>query len=238
MAADTVRIRVGIYQRGRDQDAVYLDRDGLGLASLVDRDEVVLDVKGAFIRGFVRTAGNNCWLGTQGLKPTRSYRDNLDALRVVGVTRKAEPAWEVASIVARNGVVVPVADPELLQRRVAAINSIGVANFSPVGNRVPKKVERTVVEYQRDPAVVARVLQLADGRCELCDKPAPFQREDGSPFLEVHHAVTLANGGSDTEDNAVALCPNCHRLMHHAGELDRLSAVKRLRATVARLAAN
>ena len=37
---------------------------------------------------------------------------------------------------------------------------------------------------------------------------------DGSPFLEVHHVDYMANGGSDTIDNVVALCPNCHRKMH------------------------
>lgn len=34
------------------------------------------------------------------------------------------------------------------------------------------------------------------------------------PFLEVHHVKWLAKGGSDTVNNVVALCPNCHRKMH------------------------
>jgi 5-methylcytosine-specific restriction enzyme A len=38
---------------------------------------------------------------------------------------------------------------------------------------------------------------------------------DGTPFLEVHHLRTLADGGSDRVSNAVALCPNCHRQMHY-----------------------
>ncbi len=40
-----------------------------------------------------------------------------------------------------------------------------------------------------------------------------FEREDGSP-LEVHHVIRLADGGSDTINNSVALCPNCHRELH------------------------
>jgi 5-methylcytosine-specific restriction protein A len=31
----------------------------------------------------------------------------------------------------------------------------------------------------------------------------------------VHHRVRLADGGDDTTDNAVALCPNCHRKAHY-----------------------
>lgn len=65
------------------------------------------------------------------------------------------------------------------------------------------------------PDVVAEVLVRADGVCEECKQPAPFLRKkDNSPYLEVHHRIPLASGGDDTVDNAVALCPNCHRKMH------------------------
>ena len=38
---------------------------------------------------------------------------------------------------------------------------------------------------------------------------------DGDFYLEVHHPKRLADNGSDTPSNAVALCPNCHREMHY-----------------------
>ena len=40
------------------------------------------------------------------------------------------------------------------------------------------------------------------------------QNIDGTHYLEVHHIDQLAKGGADTVENAVALCPNCHRKMH------------------------
>ncbi|MBC8673865.1 HNH endonuclease [Aeromonas hydrophila] len=44
---------------------------------------------------------------------------------------------------------------------------------------------------------------------------APFNRvSDGTPYLEVHHIQPLANGGEDTIQNTMALCPNCHRKRH------------------------
>lgn len=58
-------------------------------------------------------------------------------------------------------------------------------------------------------------MQQATGNCECCNQPAPFNGADGSPFLEVHHVRHLADGGSDTVENAVALCPNCHRELHY-----------------------
>lgn len=36
------------------------------------------------------------------------------------------------------------------------------------------------------------------------------------PFMEGHHIVPQAEGGSDDPSNVVDLCPNCHRLMHWA----------------------
>ncbi|WAG20214.1 HNH endonuclease [Burkholderia gladioli] len=69
--------------------------------------------------------------------------------------------------------------------------------------------------FLRNADVVAEVLHRANGACERCKNPAPFLRKkDGSPYLEVHHVQQLANDGEDTVDNAIALCPNCHREMH------------------------
>ena len=72
------------------------------------------------------------------------------------------------------------------------------------------------VVFGRNAAVVAEVLERAEGICETCKKPAPFRRvSNGSPYLEVHHVHKLADGGSDTVENAIAVCPNCHRQAHH-----------------------
>lgn len=68
--------------------------------------------------------------------------------------------------------------------------------------------------FDRNPHVVQEVLCRAKGICELCKKPAPFMRKDGTPYLEVHHIIQLAAGGEDTIGNAVAACPNCHRKAH------------------------
>lgn len=70
--------------------------------------------------------------------------------------------------------------------------------------------------FQRNPDVVAEVLDRANGKCECCNSPAPFVRAaDGTPYLEVHHIDFLADGGEDTVANAEALCPNCHRQKHY-----------------------
>lgn len=68
---------------------------------------------------------------------------------------------------------------------------------------------------QRSDKVRDIVKERAKGICQLCSKPAPFFGKNGEPFLECHHVVWLSRGGADEINNAVALCPNCHRKMHN-----------------------
>lgn len=68
--------------------------------------------------------------------------------------------------------------------------------------------------YERDQNIAEYAKRHAGGRCQLCEQPGPFIGLDGRLFLEVHHIEWLSKGGSDTIDNAAALCPNCHRKMH------------------------
>lgn len=84
-------------------------------------------------------------------------------------------------------------------------------------NRGKKRpAERTVTTTQkdRDPYVSEHVKRRTKGICDLCSMPAPFADKKGKPYLESHHVVWLANGGEDTIENAVGLCPNCHKKMH------------------------
>jgi 5-methylcytosine-specific restriction protein A len=83
--------------------------------------------------------------------------------------------------------------------------------------KAPKKpgtVQTKTTGYYRNQYVVQYVRRRASGRCELCANLGPFVVSDGLPFLEVHHVKWLSDGGEDTTENIVALCPNCHRKMH------------------------
>lgn len=79
----------------------------------------------------------------------------------------------------------------------------------------PSSRTTTATVFDRSPYVVEYCNRRANGICELCAQPAPFnKKKTGVPFLECHHIKWLSKGGTDTTDNAVALCPNCHRKMH------------------------
>jgi 5-methylcytosine-specific restriction protein A len=68
---------------------------------------------------------------------------------------------------------------------------------------------------ERSAAVRTYVLARAKGVCECCDREAPFKLHDGSPYLEPHHTKRLADGGPDNPRWVGAICPNCHREVHH-----------------------
>lgn len=117
-------------------------------------------------------------------------------------------------------------DPEDLRKQVeqviARAEMLPELPPPPGGSANVPSTTSSAHRFVRSPDVVAWVLLQADGCCEVCGSPAPFNRDDGTGFLEVHHVTTLADGGPDTVDNAVACCPNCHRELHHGADRDAI----------------
>lgn len=69
--------------------------------------------------------------------------------------------------------------------------------------------------YQRSKRIADYVLRRAGGNCESCKEPAPFMKKNGSPYLEPHHVNRLSDGGLDHPRYIGAICPACHREIHH-----------------------
>jgi 5-methylcytosine-specific restriction protein A len=84
---------------------------------------------------------------------------------------------------------------------------------TPKGTIKPKRRTQSADVFSRNPSVRQFVLIRANGKCQLCNAET-FLTDDEVVFLEVHHLVSLSNGGPDTVENAVAICPNCHRELH------------------------
>jgi len=81
-------------------------------------------------------------------------------------------------------------------------------------NEVDSRKVRKVSVFPRSVYINEFAKRVSKGICQLCDEKAPFMDKKGNPFLEVHHIHYLSQGGTDTIDNVVALCPNCHRKIH------------------------
>ncbi|WP_156473225.1 HNH endonuclease signature motif containing protein [Pseudorhodoferax sp. Leaf265] len=114
------------------------------------------------------------------------------------------------------------AEPELSLRAM----QLKLREMANPANR--KKL--TTIEYRsRSSAVHRYALARAEGRCECCGLRAPFESDQGIPYLEVHHLLRLADDGPDAPSNVAAICPNCHRALHHSKGRAALAASLQLR---------
>jgi 5-methylcytosine-specific restriction protein A len=163
------------------------------------------------------STGNNSKRMKLILRSPEAAAMTMDQLEAIFTGRTGASVWTEA----------PTSDQEELSERVA--NARNKARLSstkgktaPEGQNDVKRVSGSSARFVRDPNVIAWVLEQADGSCEACSEKAPFQRDDGEPYLEAHHVRPLAEGGPDTIDNAVACCPNCHRHLHHGSGRKKL----------------
>lgn len=118
-----------------------------------------------------------------------------------------------------SSIVDQVADLEALldaeARKLMAAPAKLQQQLADIPREPPSFYYAQTKVFKRSPAVVAAVLLRAKGTCEKCRTNAPFLRAaNNEPYLEVHHKVRLTDGGIDHPDNALALCPNCHRKAH------------------------
>lgn len=117
--------------------------------------------------------------------------------------------FPVKPIVADDAIVT-----KQLEREIIKLSNEELVKRSKMSreDRKPQKTETIV--YYRDPYLKEMVKRIAEGKCQYCGAKAPFKDKNNEPYLEEHHVKRLADGGSDTIDNVVAICPNCHRKIH------------------------
>lgn len=104
------------------------------------------------------------------------------------------------------------------------------------GVPVPKlgKTGVSNVGFQRSPNVAAAALKLANFKCEISAAHETFiSNAKGKPYVEAHHLIPFGRQGGfdysiDVTANIVALCPNCHRRLHHGKKIDKTKEISDL----------
>lgn len=105
---------------------------------------------------------------------------------------------------------------ERVLKKLKNISDEKLLELARTHNSYPRKAETTTSIFIRNPYIVEQAKRTADSKCQDCGNPAPFiKKGTNEPYLEVHHILPLSQGGKDTIENVVALCPNCHRKRHH-----------------------
>lgn len=114
-------------------------------------------------------------------------------------------------------------------RQARRLTDEEIATKARQSGRVTVGVQAAIIkQHQRSVWVAEHAKRRAQGKCELCQEPAPFSDSQGRPYLETHHVQWLARGGADTIENTAALCPNCHRRMHVLEDADDIEKLRRL----------
>jgi len=117
-----------------------------------------------------------------------------------------------------NELAAPVTPEESIRsadpRWTMPLDTLRSRSARTLGEPATSTVARRNV-YQRSGDLKVYVLRRANGSCEGCGQPAPFLTTAGHPYLEPHHTRRLSDGGPDDYHHVIALCPTCHRRVHH-----------------------
>jgi hypothetical protein len=199
-ADDLTRLKLHIQKSQPSEESIFLENpDGKPCVNLISVTEV---------ERMEPPFSISCLIKTKDGKPLKN--------------RERSGNWAVVREFREWLGTIPLAVLEDVEDELAA----GVAKSSQDGPAVrqqrlanapklPEVIQVSSRAYRRNPDVIVEVRRRANGTCEACHKSAPFLRaSDSEPFLEVHHRIMLSEGGEDAVENALALCPNCHRKLH------------------------
>lgn len=153
------------------------------------------------------------------------------------------PYWYVYKIHGEDYPHIGMADASLLRindKRAKIRESSADAIFQSILQNAVKsdlageKVSGTVFRYQRSFKQSIKALTEADFICEVDSSHETFlSAASGQPYVEGHHLIPLSFQKDfqyklDVKENIVALCPNCHRLLHHGTHEDKISILSML----------
>ncbi|MEJ6474846.1 HNH endonuclease signature motif containing protein [Pseudoalteromonas piscicida] len=114
--------------------------------------------------------------------------------------------WFVTGYDSSTGACIIERNNNVLERYVDQFKANDIAE-------VVHKSEKHGFEYSRSSVIRRKVLLRANGKCEYCSSDG-FTTKGGDKYLETHHIVPLSEGGDDSFENVIALCPNDHRKAH------------------------
>ncbi len=174
---------------------------------------------------FIYTAAARC-IGTR--EAIRPDVDGRDRRTIVFILELCAPNAAPIDVGAASDVRSPTGRMSL-----DALRRVALTSSRP---EMPQHARLRIVRASSE-AIRLYALRRARGICELCEQDAPFKSPAGSPFLEVHHLDRRTDGGPDHPSHVGALCPNCHRAVHHAHDarLRNDSLRKRVLALEARM---
>lgn len=193
-------------------------KDSTGNTILLHRGKI-----GGGKKGIGKTEFLN-WYAQNTVQVQNSNSENdVDEMLLVANLNSPNIAEQISKFV----MAVAEFKLKVQEDEVAALTNSDLINKINSSKPKPKQTTVETQVFVRNIYVAEYVKRRAQGTCDLCENTAPFSNADGKPYLECHHIEWLSNGGSDAIQNAVALCPNCHRRMHILKEHEDINRLKK-----------
>lgn len=177
----------------------------------------------------IQTRGYLASLGIQSECPTASAFQDL-CLQVS--QKEGKPLYQQSHDAWAANQPSALSYQEKVQRAAAKSTEV----HEPQGGVAPKRivVSSTKTGYQRNDLVAGDAVRNAGYKCEINAEHKTFvSKSTGMPYIEAHHLIPFSKQGSfsfslDVKANIVALCPTCHRKLHHGRDEDKVSELKGL----------
>jgi predicted HNH restriction endonuclease len=75
--------------------------------------------------------------------------------------------------------------------------------------------QKRLKERSTNKAQFRNIAKIYSCRCAVCGWHLPTITPKGNQYqggCELHHIIAYKDGGTETVDNLILLCPNCHKL--------------------------
>ena len=91
-----------------------------------------------------------------------------------------------------------------------------------ISKEIPEKKEYLIETYVRNVKWAKEAKEILGTECLCKSCRNLFIKEDGTPYIEIHHILPLCEGGEDSLWNLSPVCAHHHRMAHFAKYDDRM----------------
>lgn len=213
--SDAIEILASDYDMGKESAQYYINT----LSHMYKGEMYKLTINAKATRYFIESLLKDCdeQIARLALSSLESHIAHRRAVHGDNQIQNSELSSEFRSKLSIETLDAATLDRDLERTSSLARKSTASERKERLesANVKPEEIYVTSRAFRRNPDVIEEALARADGVCGGCKSSAPFIRASGgTPFLEVHHKIPLSEKGLDSIDNAIALCPNCHREAH------------------------
>lgn len=133
----------------------------------------------------------------------------------------------------KNSIIEDIYD-ELYLAESNNVKPDNIVNFIDLPQPLANKYQKGNKGYKRDPKIAANIKKRAKYLCEFDHDHLSFKTKTGNEnYVEAHHLVPMQLQNRffynlDVEANIIALCPICHRCIHHATDVEKKVIITKL----------